>query len=140
MSAVSLWLICALAALIAEFLTGTFYLLAVAIAIACGALAAWLGFGLIPQLMVASVCGVIGVGALARYKRRLQRPQPPADPDLGQSVHIDSLPRPGFARVHYRGAQWDAKLLDPELQPGADAYIVGKDGNLLKISATQPKA
>ena len=84
-----------------------------------------------------------GVVLVYGYKRR----HPPApsqpradDPDLGQPVQILHAAASGHARVQYRGAAWDAATVDGvSLEAGATAYIVGRDGNLLKISSTQPE-
>jgi membrane protein implicated in regulation of membrane protease activity len=45
----------------------------------------------------------------------------------------------GLARVRYRGASWDARLeSDASLQPGALVYVLGTEGNTLKVSARRP--
>ena len=44
MSVYWIWWIAAAALIAAELLTGTFYLLAVGVAVACGGVAAWLGW------------------------------------------------------------------------------------------------
>ncbi|MBI3146769.1 MAG: hypothetical protein HYZ18_16240, partial [Pseudogulbenkiania sp.] len=56
----ALWFVCAVGALIAEFLTGTFYLLVVALALAGGGLAALSGLGAVAELAVASLTGIFG--------------------------------------------------------------------------------
>ncbi|OWY40174.1 hypothetical protein CEK28_05430 [Xenophilus sp. AP218F] len=140
--ALSFWFICAALALIAEFLSGTFYLLVVAVAMAGGGLAAWLGLGLVPQLAIASVTGVAGVLGLRQRKRRLAANLPDRrddDPDLGHPVEILRRTAPGRARVLYRGAEWDATLPDADEPDARQGYIAGRDGNTLKITYTQPE-
>ncbi|WP_434634554.1 NfeD family protein [Chromobacterium sp. CV08] len=135
------WFGCALVALIAEFMSGTFYLLVIAVAMACGGMAAWLDAPPALQWLIASVCGVAGV-LLIRQRRRRHPPaaaRPQDDPDWGRPVAIVALTSPGRARVHYRGAEWDALLLDPALDAGATGYIAGREGNLFKISSQQPE-
>ncbi|UTH73409.1 NfeD family protein [Chromobacterium sp. IIBBL 290-4] len=141
MQAITFWLICALAALIAEFMSGTFYLLVISAAFACGGLAAWLGAPELAQWLIASVGGAIGLILVRQRKRRQPRPQalPQDDPDWGRPVSIISLAPPRHARIHYRGAEWDAELLDDQLQAGGNGYIAGRDGNLFKISSQQPE-
>jgi len=70
MSAYWMWWIAAAALIGAEMLTGTFYLLAVGIAVACGGIAAWLGWSIPYQWLTAGVLGVAGVVALERWRRR----------------------------------------------------------------------
>ena len=133
------WFICALLALIAEFLSGTFYLLVIAIAMAGGGLAALLEIGTNGQWTIASLTGIIGVFMVSAWKRRHEHRLAPrdSDPDFGQPVRIVRLTGPQQARVHYRGTEWDAQL-DADLQPGDQGFIAGRDGNQLKISSKQP--
>ncbi|MEJ8674260.1 NfeD family protein [Chromobacterium amazonense] len=138
--ALTFWLVGALVALIAEFMSGTFYLLMVSLAMACGGLAAWLGAPELWQWLLASVSGVAGVLLVRQRRRRIAAPPlPQDDPDWGRQVEILTLTSPGRARIHYRGAEWDAELLDPALHAGATGYIAGRQGNLFKIASTQPE-
>lgn len=140
MSQLTFWFGCALVALIAEFVSGTFYLLMVALALACGGLAAWLGAPEPWQWLIASVSGAVGLLLIYRRRRSLMPPPPPQDdPDWGQMVEIRALTTPGHARIHYRGAEWDAVLLDSRLDAGGTGYISGREGNLFKISSQQPQ-
>jgi len=59
MSAYWMWWIAAAALIAAELLTGTFYLLAVGIAVACGGGAAWLGAPIPVQWLIAGALGVV---------------------------------------------------------------------------------
>ncbi|HJU49416.1 MAG TPA: NfeD family protein [Pseudogulbenkiania sp.] len=133
------WFSCAVAALIAEFVTGTFYLLVVSLALVGGGLAALSGLSTVTELATASLTGVIGLWLVTRWKKRhANLRQPRRDPDFGQPVRIVSLADNGLARVHYRGTEWDAELLDKSLASGQTGYIVGSDGGRLKISSTPP--
>lgn len=135
----TLWFACAVVALIAEFVTGTFYLLVVALALVGGGLAALSGLGAAAELTAASLTGVIGLWLVTRWKQRHANPrQPRREPDFGQPVRIVSIGGNGQARVHYRGTEWDAELLDPTLSRGQTGYITGSDGGRLKISSTPP--
>lgn len=134
-----IWLSLALAALIGEFLSGTFYLLIVSLAFGVTALATFLGADLALQLVVASLSAVSGVVLLRRYRKRIS-PKIQAqvnDPDLGQRVEVRHIGTDRQARVQYRGTTWDAELLDPSLVEGQHAYIVGRDGNRLIVDTTQ---
>jgi membrane protein implicated in regulation of membrane protease activity len=93
-----------------ELLTGTFYLLMVAIGFAAGAIAAHLGFGPPAQLLSAAV---LGGGAVAAW--HLLRPRRDTGPasanrdihlDVGETVQVDAWNGDGTASVRYRGAAW----------------------------------
>ena len=135
------WLVCALITLGAEFLTGTLYLLVFAIALAGGGIAALLAIALPGQFVAASIVGIIAFFAVSSWKRRQPKVRQVAvdDPDMGQQVSVVSIQTGDatLARVFYRGAQWDARLIDPVPAVGQTAYIVGRDGNVLHVSLHQ---
>jgi membrane protein implicated in regulation of membrane protease activity len=97
-----------------ELVTGTFYLLLLAIGMAAAALAAHAGAGIIVQLLAAAVVG--GGAVVAWYFIKKRRPgDPSARPtatrvnlDVGETVQIDSWAADGTAIVKYRGASWTA--------------------------------
>ncbi len=92
----------------AEMLTGTFYLLAVGIALAFGGIAAWSGAEMPMQLLIAGVLAVVGTMVAHRWRARRSQPPPQARLDIGQSVRVQTWHADGTARVDYRGTQWNA--------------------------------
>jgi membrane protein implicated in regulation of membrane protease activity len=135
-----LWWIAAAVLIGAELVTGTFYLLALGIAIALGGLAAWLGADVRVQFVVAGVLGVVlTVGA---HRLRLSRANPPAQPplDVGQSVRVTTWRPDGSARVAYRGSDWDAELASPDVPRAETMYIVATRGSVLLLSDRKPVA
>jgi len=131
MSDYTLWWLASGLAVIAELLTGTFYLLMLAVGLAAGAVAAHLGAGLTVQIVVAAMAG--GAGLALLYLQRQRRPAPPtisANPDvnldIGQHVDVDHWDAEGSTRVLYRGASWQARLkdFDPSLAPLATGRYV----------------
>jgi len=66
------WLVLAGVLVVFEMLTGTFYVLMIAIGMVFGAAAAMLGFGLPVQILVAAVVGVVATGIL--HRSRFGRP------------------------------------------------------------------
>ena len=115
MSDFTLWWIAAGLAVMAEILTGTFYLLMLAVGLAAGALAAHFGAGTVLQIVVAAVAG--GTGLWLLYLRRQQRPaalptsaNPDINLDIGQHVEVEHWNADGSTQVHYRGANWQARL------------------------------
>ena len=108
------WLITGLAVAI-ELATGTFYLLMVALGLAAGAVAAWIGVSLTWQMVSASL---VGGGAVAVWhgiqSRRAPRERASANPDVnldvGQTVQVSEWRTDRTAEVSYRGAQWTVTL------------------------------
>ncbi|PIF73024.1 membrane protein implicated in regulation of membrane protease activity [Variovorax sp. 54] len=105
------WWLIAGAAIVAELLSGTVYLLLLAAGFAAAAIAAHLGFDLVTQLLVAAV---VGVGAVVTwYLIRRNRPATPTSDlnlDIGESVFVDAWNPDGTATVRYRGSQWTVVL------------------------------
>lgn len=107
----TIWWLLAGVAVAIELLTGTFYLLMLAIGLAAGALAAHAGAGLALQLVVAAV---VGGGAVAAWHvARKRRPAEPAaqanrdvNLDVGEIVHVPAWSADHTATVRYRGANW----------------------------------
>lgn len=133
-----LWWIAAAALVAAELVSGTFYLLALGIAVALGGVAAWLGAGEPLQFVVAGVLGV--VLTVIAHRLRLARLTPPAQRslDVGQSVRVTTWKPDGSARVAYRGSDWDAELASPEVPRGDTMYIVAMRGSVLVLSDRKP--
>jgi membrane protein implicated in regulation of membrane protease activity len=138
MSGFWIWWIAAALLVGAELVTGTFYLLAVGIAIAFGGVAAWFGAGLAVQFAVAGVLGV-GLTVLAhQWRRKHAMPTPPPPLDVGQVVHVQTWNSDGTARVAYRGSTWDAELESPTVPRAETLYIVATRGSVLVLSDRHP--
>jgi membrane protein implicated in regulation of membrane protease activity len=126
------WWVGAGVLIVAELMTGTFYLLMIALGFLAGALAYEFGVSLDFQFVIAAVVGLIAVTALrrSRFGRRRRNTDASSDPgvnlDIGESLNV-----PGWqgrrARVMYRGAQWDV-----ELAPGEP-----EDARLYEIKAVR---
>ena len=135
-----IWWIAAAVLIGAELVTGTFYLLAIGVAVALGGVAAWLGASLQVQFGVA---GVLGVAlTIAAHRWRLARASPPLQPslDVGQAVHVRTWNADGTARVAYRGSTWDAELAAPEVPRTETLYVVATRGSVLILSDRRPAA
>ncbi|GGY23095.1 NfeD family protein [Paludibacterium paludis] len=134
MTSQAFWWLLGLVALIAEFLTGTFYLLVLAAAFAAGGLAALAGMEGIAQAVCASAAGLASLVVVRRLKRRLGPSDPVADdPDIGQPVTLISE-HDGLWRVAYRGTQWDARFTGEPPGPDETALIAGREGNRLLLT------
>jgi len=135
-----LWAILGLALVIVELLSGTFYLLVLGIAAFGAALAAWLGQGFPAQAIVAAVIAALGCYGVHMYRTKNTTRQM-APVDAGQPASFESWVDPAarLARVHYRGASWDALVDgDAAVDAGAMLYVVTANGNTLKVTTRRP--
>jgi membrane protein implicated in regulation of membrane protease activity len=119
-----IWFGLAVAALIGEVASGTFYLLIVAVALAAAGVAAWLAISVEWQLVICAVVALLSLVALRRtgvLKKREINAAKNADVnlDIGQIVEVESWSDTGRSRVRYRGASWEAELaVDQPKEPG----------------------
>jgi membrane protein implicated in regulation of membrane protease activity len=134
----TIWWLLAGVTVAIELLSGTFYLLMLAIGLACGAMAAHAGASTPVQLIVAAVVGGGSVVLWRRYKQ-LQPSSAPAranrdvNLDIGESVHVDAWQEDGTAQVKYRGAAWTVALA-PGREAVAGAHrVVEVVGNRLVV-------
>lgn len=134
------WAIGGIALVIAELITGTFYLFVIGIAALAGAAAAFLHYSFWIQAVVAAAIAFTGVTLVTRF-RHMQKSSPSVSLDVGQSVVLDGWvnERDRIARVRYRNAVWDAKVLDEQgAEAGRTLYITHVDGSTLHVSAARP--
>jgi membrane protein implicated in regulation of membrane protease activity len=131
MSDSMLWWLLAGGAVIVELLTGTFYLLMLAIGLAAGAIAAHFGLGTSAQLVAAAVVGSGAVVAWHLYRGKHPKAapagsNPDVNLDVGSTVHITDASQwraDGTATVRHRGADWSAELASGS-QSEAGAYTI----------------
>ena len=134
----TLWWLLAGSAVVIELLTGTFYLLMLAIGLAAGALAAHAGAGMTVQMLVAAV---IGAGAVAGWrllrKARDANTAPGSNRDvnldIGETVQVDSWNADGSTSVKYRGAQWSAVSGNDQAAAAGSHRIVEIKGSQLVL-------
>lgn len=145
MSDATFWWLMAGAAVALELVSGTFYLLMLALGLAAGALAAHAGAGLALQLGCAAL---VGGGAVLAWSRLASQRQDGADssanPDLnldvGQPVQVERWRADGSAQIRHRGADWSAELEHPVASPAPGCYrIVAVRGSRLILSPQAQK-
>jgi membrane protein implicated in regulation of membrane protease activity len=140
MSPALAWAIVALVLVIAELVTGTFYLLMLGIAAFGAAGAAWLGYDFAAQAVVAALLAAAGCYGVHLYRARADtKRMPPID--LGMPASFESWldARSRLARVRYRGASWDAEVQGSDaLEPGSLLFVVAAEGNTLKVATSRP--
>jgi membrane protein implicated in regulation of membrane protease activity len=134
------WLIAGVALIIAELVTGTFYLLVLGIAALVGSAIGYAGGAHVWQSLAAAAVAVAGVVWVHHYKKRIGS-SPMRGIDVGQPAAFESWINKGagHARVKYRDTSWDAHLAGGvSAEPGEILYITAVDGNTLKVSKTRP--
>ena len=128
------WFLLALILLGLEMVTGTFYLLVVAISMAVGGLAALLGMSVAWQLVLCAVTVVAGTIILRRWKSTHTSKTPDVSLDIGQPVRVIKWHDNGSARVFYRGAEWDAKPESADTPHDETLYIKAVQGSGLVLT------
>jgi membrane protein implicated in regulation of membrane protease activity len=133
------WFVLGFALLIAELMTGTFYLMVIAIAFACAGIADLLGAPFVVQLLVAAIIGF--GGSIWLRNSRFGKPMasgtdPMQQMDVGQRLRIEQWADNGTARANYRGAMWDVELAPGESKASGDYEIREVRGNRLIVART----
>ncbi len=138
-SAATVWWVLAGVAVAVELTTGTFYLLMLALGMAAGAIASYLGFGVPMQIAIAAVVGG-GATAVWHWRRARDVPEAPAaqnrdvNLDIGERVQVAQWTAERTARVQYRGSTWEARLA-PGAPAGGGAHVVSAvEGNWLVLA------
>ena len=138
-SATTLWWLAAGMLVAVELVTGTFYLLMLALGAAAAAAAAHVGASGSVQVLAAAL---VGGGATALWHlRRASRPRsaPAASNrdvnlDIGELVQVDAWQGDGQARVFYRGAMWSARFAGSGAPSPGEHMIVSIEGNRLGLA------
>ena len=140
-----IWIVAGFVLVIAELVTGTFYLLVVGLGAFAGALVAWLGGNTLVQAVSGSVVAIVGALAVHHWHAAHRKGDEGRANflDRGQPVVLEGWvdENARIARVKYRGAWWDARLTRPEDKPppGTTLYIEGQDGNMLVVATAPPR-
>ncbi|MDR2172706.1 MAG: NfeD family protein [Burkholderiales bacterium] len=129
-----IWWVLALAFAGVEMLTGTFYLLALALAALAGGVVGWLGGSFAWQLFAVSVAGIIGCSLTYYWHHRAGgKPKQQMALDVGQRVRVLEWNDDGSARVSYRGSRWDAIVATPDTPRRDNMVIVEVRGSVLVL-------
>jgi len=134
------WFVIGFGLVVAELLTGTFYLLVIAIAFGAAGVAALLGGSVVLQLATAAAFSLGGTLWLrqSRFGRRL-RDRATSDRvqnmDVGQTLRVDQWAPNRTARANYRGATWDVELAPGEEAASGEFVIREINANRLIVAA-----
>ena len=129
----TIWWLLAGGLVVAELLTGTFYLLMLAVGVGAAGIAAHLGASTTVQILTAALVG--GGSVVGWHLLRRKRPGDPSaradrsvNLDVGESVMVESWDADGASSVKYRGANWVAvhrQGVQPSTGPHRVAELVG---------------
>lgn len=141
-----IWIILGLVLIIAELITGTFYLLMLGVGALFAAVATWIGAPFVVQVAVAGVVASIGVWWIQKWRATQRQDGDQANAiDIGQMVTVERWinQAEGILRVKYRGAEWDARIQqgDPAaatITAGGMLYIQAQDGQTWVVGAAKP--
>lgn len=136
-SAATLWLILAALLGIVELIATTFYLLVLAAAALVASGAAWFVMSLEWQISLFAVIAIVG----SIWVRRIRSIPTKSDAqahalqnlDEGQVVEVKEWNEAGMTTVLYRGANWQAKLIEGEPQESGAYVIVRVEGSMLYL-------
>src|SRR3954469_4894731 len=140
-----LWVVAGFVLVIAELVTGTFYLLVIGFGAFAGAVVAWMGGNELVQAIAGSAIALGGAFAVHHWHLR-ERASTPAGSnmlDRGQAVVLEGWvdEKASVARVKYRGGWWAARLKDAETHPspGSTLYIDSQEGSTLVVASGPPR-
>ena len=133
----TIWWLMAGVTVAVELMTGTFYLLMLAIGTVAAALASLAGIALTGQFVSAAVVGGSAVVLWRLVQQRQPMPAPDQDQavhlDIGQTVQVEVWDTNGNTQVRHRGALW-AGVCAPGEPPEAGTHrIEAMTGNQLVL-------
>ncbi len=137
MDATLAWIGAGLLLVIAELLTGTFYLLVLGIAALVGGGVAYLGAPFGVQAAAAAVVAIAGTMWVQRLRRSRGAGPQMAHIDVGQPVTLETWVNQAdrLARVKYRDALWDAHIEGEHRgETGEVFYIRAVQGSMLVVA------
>ncbi len=134
------WFVIGFGLVVAELLTGTFYLLVIAVAFGAAGLVALLGGSVVLQWATAAAVSLGGTLWLrqSRFGRRLRdrtTSNHVQNMDVGQTLRVDQWAPNRTARANYRGATWDVELAPGEVPASGEFVIREISANRLIVAA-----
>jgi membrane protein implicated in regulation of membrane protease activity len=141
MSDPMLWWLLAGSAVVLELLSGTFYLLMIAVGLSAGAIAAHAAVSSSMQMVVSAVAGIGAVVGWNLYRGRHPKAAPAqsnadVNLDIGsfvQIAHASDWREDGSVTVHYRGTDWTGQLAAGS-ERGAGRFVIEQvQGSVLML-------
>lgn len=140
-----LWIIAGLVLVIAELVTGTFYLLVLGVGAFAAATVAWAGGNALLQVGAFGIVAIGGVLLVHHWHEAHRKADEGGSNflDRGQPVVLEGWANEsaGLARVKYRGTSWDARVAGSAGRPppGATLYIDAQEGQTLVVVDSPPR-
>jgi len=135
------WAVAGIGLIIVEMMSGTLILLVLGLAAFGGAAAAWFGLSFALQAVIAVALAAVGMIVASSLKKNKVAGDKSNDSlDIGHTVILDSWvsEADGVAKVRYRNATWDAKVVGAHTPGGTVFYICAMNGSTLHISSNKP--
>ncbi|HEV3426122.1 MAG TPA: NfeD family protein [Paraburkholderia sp.] len=138
------WWVGAGVLIVLELMSGTFYLLMIALGFVAGAVARLAGANADVQFALAAVVALAAVLLLRRSRfgrkpRKEAARNPDVNMDIGQTLAVTGW-RDRRARANYRGAAWDVELAPGEPEDAQVYEISAMDGSRLIVVASKRAA
>ena len=139
-----LWVIVGMVLVIAELVTGTFYLLVLGVGALAAAVVAWAGGNELIQVLMAGAVAIGGAWFVHHWHEAHRKSDEGRANflDRGQPVVLEgwSNESAGIARVKYRGTSWDARVASAaKPTPGSTLYIDAQEGQTLVVVEAPPR-
>ena len=137
------WWIGAGVLVVLELISGTFYLLMIALGCVAAAIAQLAGVAADLQFAIAAVVALAAVLLLrrSRFGRRTRKEaskNPDVNLDIGQTLTVPAW-HERRARANYRGAAWDVELAAGEPEDAQLYEITEMRGSCLVVVASRPE-
>jgi membrane protein implicated in regulation of membrane protease activity len=134
------WWVGAGVLIVLELMSGTFYLLMVALGFIAAALVRLAGAQLPVQLAVAAIVALVAVALLrrsrfGRNKRADAAQNPDVNLDIGATLTVSKW-HDRRARTQYRGAAWDVELAPGEPEDARTYRVTALRGSCLVVVAS----
>lgn len=131
------WWIAAVVLVIAELMTGSLYLLALAAGAAAAGALALVGLDFGPQLLCAAAVAVALCFVVHKVRgKRTSLPSqenPDVLMDVGASIHVAQWKADQTARVQHRGTDWDARCKDSVASAGWFKIVAIENNQLVLV-------
>ncbi len=133
------WSVFGILFMLAEFATGTLYMLAIGLAFIYPAIAEYAGASLGIQIIALSA-GILVHALTVKiwHKRKPSSPPPNIHSDVGQRVEVIEWLDECTATVKFRGEEWQADKAKAEMPDAAYGIIQSVHGHRLIISTELP--
>lgn len=132
-----LWFGAAAMFVLLEMITGTFYLLLIALGLTASGAATYFGAPLAVQIICGMVVSLAGLAAVYHYRKskgyKATQSDANINPDIGKRVTVLAWNDNGTAQVFYRGANWSAEIAKNEVMLPGEHTIYAVHGLVLVL-------